>query len=170
MAMAPMAMSQGSSCSTTHARKMIRGTSMAELLQPEEAVDAELGYYVCHPVQRGDIVLVQRPGRTDPIIKLVLVLPGDHFALRRDGGSYLLDVNGTPLTTPRGTPYRFAGKRHDMLALYEDSMHGVVPAHTFFVFGTQPQGTLDSTQFGPVTESDLIGRVTMPEGTPRPRP
>ena len=47
-----------------------------------------------------------------------------------------------------------------LLALYEKDYQGVIPAGAFLILGNAPGGSLDSTQFGLVSQEDLEGKVT----------
>ena len=146
-------------CSVTPSVKYISGESMNELFKAEESITVEEGWYKCHPVERDDIVLIQFPHRSRPIIKLARVLPGDRFHLELFQGGHHLLVNDKILKTPKGTPYLFGGHEYKMLALYEESFHGLMPTETYFVFGTVAGGSFDSTRFGPVKVGQLTGRV-----------
>ncbi len=147
------------SCPVQLVRFEVRGESMRGLLAPGSELAAELGYYACHPVRRGDLAIVRLPWRKRPIVKRVLALPGDRIALRAGPAGVRLLVNGRPLTTPGGAPYAFRGGRERMLRLYVEQFGGALPPGTFFVFGTERGGSLDSSRFGPVLRSELAGRV-----------
>ncbi len=147
-------------CPVKVEQKFVRGVSMAELFAPETPIQAEMGYYACHKAERGEIVLIQASGRPDPLMKIIQVVPDDKIALVPSAGAFTLNVNGVPLLTPKGQPYAFSGKAFAMLKLYVESFKGVMPAGTYFVFGTEPAGSYDSSRFGPVTTSALLGRVT----------
>lgn len=144
-------------------RVTIRGTSMVGLYAPGRVVLAEYGYYACHEVGRGEVALIRRPARSEPIIKSILVLPGDRFRLQGDASGATLWVNEQELRVLGREVYRFSGRAFRMLQLYVKSFHGVMPPDTYFVFGTSPTGSLDSTQFGPVTREMLVARI-VPKG------
>lgn len=147
-------------CPGAHVERVyVRGISMVGLFEPETPLLAEYGYYTCHDVTRGDTALIRRPGREDPIVKSVLVLPGDVMRLVGAGSGASLWVNGQVLQSAKRGPYRFSGRAYRMIRLYVDSFKGVMPKDTYFVFGTDPGGSLDSTQFGPVTRAMLVARV-----------
>lgn len=141
----------------------VAGDSMLELFKPEDRIEVQEGWYKCHDVRRGDIAVVRIPGRNRPIVKTVQVLPGDSFELKEGpGGSFTLQVNGKTLATPKGTEYSFAGRPVKMLSLYAKSFSGRMPQDTYFVFGTAPHGSFDSTRFGPLRREALLGRVVRP--------
>lgn len=148
-----------SNCLVREEIRYIRGNSMSELFVPEQAITVQTGYYACHPVERGQIILVKRPGRPDPIIKIISVIPEDHFKLKPVIGGYELLVNDKPLRTPKGHTYIFPEGKSKMLRLYQDSFKGKMPAGTYFVFGTETAGSLDSSRFGPITLAEIIARV-----------
>ena len=147
-------------CSVKISEHFIRGQSMSELFQPETRIEAEEGWYACHPVKRDDIVLVRLPHRKDPLIKIAKVIPGDRFELKSlSGASYQLLINRQVAKTPKGQSYLFSGSAYKMLSLYEKDFKGVMPKDTYFVFGTQPGGSLDSAKYGPITHAALMARV-----------
>lgn len=149
-----------SMCPIVASAKYISGNSMEELFKPEDKIEVEEGWYACHGVERDEIVLVKLPGRDRPIVKMARVLPGDTFSLRPLApGAFALYVNEVPLKTPHGHEFSFSGKALKMLRLYEQSFGGRMPAHTYFVFGTNNHGSFDSSRFGPVVHSSLLGRV-----------
>lgn len=134
---------------------------MSGLFSPEDRISVQEGWYGCHEVKRDDIALVQIGGRTHPLIKMVRVLPGDRFKLKKsvtDEGEILV-VNGQVLRTQSGAPYVFRGKRAKMLRLYEKIFKGIMPAETYFVFGTVSGGSYDSTRFGAIRKTQLIARA-----------
>jgi signal peptidase I len=132
---------------------------MVGLAAPGDVLLAEYGHYKCHPVERDDWVMVSASGRSEPILKRAVVLPGDRFSLQQQGSAQLLVVNGKVLQTPARGPYRFSTAGSRMLALYVTQFGGVMPEDTYLVLGTDPAGTLDSTRFGPVTRDALVARA-----------
>lgn len=144
----------------------VRGQSMAELYPAGMEIVAANGYYKCNKAQRGDVAVIRRPGRpAELLIKILVLLPGDRFAFKPlDASTSGLFVNDEtePLKTPKGQPYALKGAALTMLQQYWESMKGVVPADVYFVLGTEPSGSFDSTRFGPITAQDLVGRVEKP--------
>lgn len=141
----------------------VRGTSMAALYEADQELVVSENAYRCMDPQRGDIVVVKRPGGAEQrLLKILVLLPGDRFSLRKNSsGGLNLYVNDAvmPLMTPSGATYTFNGSAATMMKMYEESMRGIVSAGSYFVLGTDPHGSLDSTRFGPVERQDLVGKV-----------
>jgi signal peptidase I len=105
--------------------------------------------YLFHPPERGDIVVLDPPVRSDkPYIKRVIALPGETVAVR-DGKVY---VNGEPLEEayiaepPRYT-YPFNAGEY------------TVPEGDVFVMGDNRNNSSDSHVFGPVALDHIIGKA-----------
>ena len=105
--------------------------------------------YLFHPPERGDIVVLDPPVRSDkPYIKRVIALPGETIAVR-DGKVY---VNGEPLEEgyiaepPRYT-YPFNAGEY------------TVPEGNVFVMGDNRNNSSDSHVFGPVPLDRVIGKA-----------
>ncbi|MBS1983118.1 MAG: signal peptidase I [Bdellovibrionales bacterium] len=155
--------SHAADCEVKPSVMWVAGDSMRELFKPEDRIEVQEGWYACHEVRRADIAVVQIPGRKRPIVKIVQVLPGDSFELKEgDDGISTLLVNGKTLVTPLGIEYKFSGKPVKMLGLYAESFSEKMPPDTYFVFGTSPHGSFDSTRFGPLRRDALVGRVVRP--------
>ncbi len=140
---------------------IVRGTSLSPLIRPGEEVKIFRGYYRDHPVQRGDIVLVNYSGNENPLIKIVKGLPQDSFALQKGdnrAGWHIL-INNKILKNSENKDYVNYGKRHKMLSLYIKDFNGVIPENTYLVLGNIPAGTLDSTRFGLIDGKQIIARV-----------
>ncbi len=124
---------------------------------------------------RGDIVVFRYP--RDPnldYIKRVIGLPGDHIAYYNK----VLYVNGKPVERDftgqyKGPGQTFAneytekleGVEHAMLLLpaRPNNLQGeyIVPESMFFVMGDNRDNSNDSRVWGPVPESNLVGRAFM---------
>ena len=46
-----------------------------------------------------------------------------------------------------------------MLALYIKNYKGIIPARSYLILGNLPEGSVDSTRFGLIDQSALIGKV-----------
>lgn len=150
-------------CSFQQAKKeIVRGTSMAPLLKPNQEIIALYGYYKKCPVKRGDIVLYQHPGRQEPIVKFVKSVPGDVFALREDpgAGGWHLYINGKLVRNSEGVPYLFSKQRVAVLKLYEKH-HNPLPENTYLLLGNRVAGSLDSTLFGLVDKNSILAKVVI---------
>jgi signal peptidase I len=108
------------------------------------------------PPARGDIVVFRRPsddpgGPGDPtqLIKRIIGLPGETISFA-DGN---VDIDDVPLKEgylPRGTATRGA-----------DGLEPIaIPDNEVFVLGDNRGISQDSRYFGPVPESDIVGRAT----------
>jgi len=109
----------------------------------EYLVTDNLAYLEESP-QRGDIVLLSRPGgRT--YLKRIIGLPGETLEIR--GGKVL--INGHELSEPYlSEPMRV------------DSPIRQIEPDRYFVMGDNRNNSSDSRSFGTVTISDIIGRAT----------
>ena len=140
---------------------IVRGTSLSPLIRPGEEVTILRGYYGDHPVQRGDIVLVNYSGNEAPLIKIVKGLPQDSFALQKcdNGAGWHILINNKILNNSENKAYVNYDKRHKMLSLYIKDFNGVIPENAYLVLGNVPAGTLDSTRFGLIDKSAIIAKV-----------
>jgi signal peptidase I len=125
--------------------------------------------------ERGDVVVFRYP--RDPsldYIKRVIGLPGDHISYYNK----VLYVNGTPVMRDFAGQYKgpgqasaseynekLEGATHSMLLLpaRPNNLQGewIVPEKMFFVMGDNRDNSNDSRVWGPVPESNLIGKAFM---------
>lgn len=139
---------------------VVRGNSLAPLLNDGDSVKIYYGFYDTHEIQKGDIVVCRFSFRQDPVIKIVRAVPGDSFGLKEvAGGDALLLINGAELKNSAGRVYEFSGKRKQMLSLYERDYKGVIPANSYLLLGNLAEGSLDSTRFGLVDREAIIGKA-----------
>jgi signal peptidase I len=103
------------------------------------------------------VVVFNPPGswtdNTTPFIKRVIGEPGDTVEIGDDG---LVYVNGVQLQEA----YTYANDR----GIHEPTTSSgrvkwLVPAGELFVMGDHRQASADSRLFGPIHESDVIGRA-----------
>jgi signal peptidase I len=128
----------------------IPSDSMVPTLQQGDRVLVNKLSYKLHDVHRGDIVVFEAPpgeatGDIKDLVKRVVGLPGETIE-GRDGRIY---IDGDLLEEgylPDGT----VSKEFDPVD---------VPAGTFFMLGDNRRASKDSTFFGPIRESTIIGRV-----------
>lgn len=139
--------------------KIIRGRSMVGVLYPGDEIKVDMNFYNCHTPERGDLVIVKKEGFPAPIIKSLLVLPGDYFFLKGHKKSAELIVNGLPLKSARGDVFRFSKQGLKMIKLYQDQFKGSMPKDSYFIFGTRGNNSRDSTKFGPILKKEIIGKV-----------
>jgi signal peptidase I len=128
----------------------IPSTSMVPTLKVGDRVLVNKLSYHLHDVHRGDIVVFTAPPGTETaqikdLVKRVVGLPGDSIEGRNDGHIY---INGRMLSEPylHGVSSKqFAPKQ--------------VPANSYFVLGDNRPSSKDSTVFGPISRSMIVGRV-----------
>ena len=141
----------------------IPSESMTPTLQVGDRVLVNKLSYKLHDVNRGDIVVFEAPedestpGVKD-LVKRVIGLPGETVELR-DGQVF---VDGKPLEEPyledgeTTTPTQdFAGRCAPPVSDAECT----VPADSYLVFGDNRNESKDGRVFGPIKESDIVGRV-----------
>lgn len=134
---------------------------MENLIKPGQVVDVEMGFYGCNEPQNNDIVLLQTSGRPDPIIRIVKVVPNDKFEVEKNKDKYNLFINGDEMQNLDGSPYQFHEAKSLMLKLYEKNLQSKMIANTYFVFSNDIAGGYDSTRFGPIEKSKILGRIVM---------
>jgi signal peptidase I len=115
--------------------------------------------YKLHGVHRGDVIVFNRPSTwhvgESHLIKRVIGLPGDTLTVRK-GKLY---VNGLELQEPY-----LDSACGPMTSLGESpakarTKYGPVPKDDVFVMGDNRCDSSDSRAFGPVPESDIVGRA-----------
>jgi signal peptidase I len=132
-------------CSTTTELLTVQGTSLDPFIKPGQTIKALFGYYDCHEIKRGDVVLFDYAGNKNPVIKIVKGVSGDKFELRQlDSRAYLI-----------------YGNAYKMLSLYEKDYKGVIPKNAYLLLGNRISGSVDSTTFGLVEKSDIIAKVEL---------
>jgi len=111
--------------------------------------------YRTHSPREGDIVVFNRPSTwqiSDKVlIKRVIGLPGDTVSLR-DGHVF---INGLELDEPYVNKACGAHPTQPLTSVTSWR----VPGNDVFVMGDNRCQSDDSRQFGPVPESDIIGRA-----------
>ena len=139
--------------------KTVRGKSLTGIVEPGDIVAVASGFYGCHPIERGDIVAFKSAADKNPVIKVVRGRPGDSFSLKETGSGWNILVNNQILKTGAGTPYLLTAKTRQVLAGFEESYNGFIPKGAYLLMGSLPGGALDSTRFGLINKSDIIGKV-----------
>jgi len=125
--------------------------------------------------ERGDVVVFRYPRDPDlDYIKRVIGLPGDHIAYYNK----VLYVNGKPIerifigqykgpgqTSANEYSEKLKGSEHAMLLLpaRPNNLQGeyIVPEGMYFVMGDNRDNSNDSRVWGPVPESNLLGKAFM---------
>lgn len=135
----------------------IPSESMVPTLEVGDRVLVNKLSYRLHDVNRGDLVVFERPeGETDPdvkdLIKRVVGLPGDQLVIK-DNAVY---INGDRLDEgylPDGTVTKQG--RRDCL----DDSPCVVPEDSVWVMGDNREHSFDSRYFGPIEQDTIVGRA-----------
>lgn len=123
----------------------VEGQSMEPNLHNNERLIIEKLTKRFHSPVRGDIIVIRRPqGRSDPLIKRVIGLPGDTVEVR-DGHVY---INGEQLDEPYIA--------QPTLGVMSPRL---VPEEHVFVLGDNRNASNDSRAFGVVPFDDIIGRA-----------
>ena len=147
-------------CQIKEEEKIVRGNSLTPIIEQGTTVKILFGYYDCNEIKRGDIVAYRYAGNPDPIIKIVKGLPGDKFELREsDEMNWNILINGQVLKNSKNEPYLISGNRYKMLSLYEKDYNGIVPDDTYLILGNLVSGSMDSTRFGLIDKSDILGKI-----------
>ncbi len=125
--------------------------------------------------ERGDVIVFRYPRDPDlDYIKRVIGLPGDHIAYYNK----VLYVNSKPIARNFVGQYKgpgqtfaneyeenFDDRQHSILLLpaRPNNLQGeyIVPEETYFVMGDNRDNSNDSRVWGPVPESNLIGKAFM---------
>lgn len=131
---------------------IVQGSSMTPTYRPGQLFILDRHYYQDHPIQRGDVVVVQCDDHT--MIKRVFGIAGDSIWLliQPDGKTverYIID----PSMLSR---LRRASRRWDIGRL----THLKVPKGTIYLLGDCTQASIDSRTFGAVPTTSIVGRVT----------
>lgn len=129
----------------------VRGDSMSPYLKAEDPLTIYPDFYQCHPIQRGDMVILQITKEQNPIVKFVKAIPGDRFTYKEDH----IYINGKLLRNSQNKPYKIQSK---MLQLYSTS-YPVLPSDSYLVLGDQEGGSLDASKFGLIDKKQILGKA-----------
>ncbi len=132
--------------------------SMEHTLEIGDRVIVNKLSYKLHDINRGDIVVFERPEDQDQeikdLIKRVVGLPGEEVVF--DGGQVYID--GQLLEEPYlGEGTRSTGHTYGNGCTPEQPCK--VPEGEIFVMGDNRSNSRDSTYFGPIDEDDVVGRA-----------
>ena len=147
------------SCLVRRETRTVRGDSLFGVLKSGTRVEVLFGYYECRPIRRGDVVAYRFGGNQEPLVKIVRGITGDELALRSTGMGYEIMVNGAPVMTSEGVPYIVGEAGFKLLSLYVRDFEGVIPKDSYLILGNLAGGSRDSSQFGLVSKSDIVGKV-----------
>jgi signal peptidase I len=149
-----------SSCPIKTEERIVRGNSLSPLIKSGQHIKALIGYYRCYPVKRNDIVLYHYTDDKNPLIKIVRAVPGDEWKLQKGNSGYNIIVNNRLLTNSEGELYQVIGNRVKILQIYIND-YPIIPQNTYLLLGDKINGSLDSTRFGLVDISSIIGKAIL---------
>lgn len=141
--------------------RTVRGNSLEPLVKSNSQIKALFGYYNCHEIKRGDVVLFNYAGDKNPVIKIVKGISGDKFELRETEGGWNIIVNNQIVKNSESKPYLISGNAYKMLSLYERDYKGVIPENAYLLLGNRVSGSVDSTTFGLVDKSGIVAKVEL---------
>lgn len=148
-------------CPAEKIKKIVRGNSLSGVIENGAEIKILENFYDCNEVQRGDIVEFSYAGNPDPIIKIVKGIPGDTISLQdAPGGEKNILINGKILRNSKNETYALNLGATRMLSLYINDYKGIIPENAYLILGNLANGSLDSTRFGLVSKSDILGKVT----------
>jgi signal peptidase I len=124
----------------------IPSSSMAPSLRPGEHVVTEKVTRWWRPWQHGDVIALDSPADGELLVKRVVGLPGEQVGIR--DGHLVVDGHRVPeaYTDPDAIDSVFYGPVR-------------VPDGAVLVMGDDRANSVDSRDFGPVLEGDIVGRV-----------
>lgn len=157
------------SCVTNTEIREVRGNSLFGLINAGQTIKILYGYYNCNPVQRGDAIVYNYAGSSNPIIKIVRGIPGDRFAVVPSNSEtteqsirdnkYQIVINGHLLSNTDNQPFLLTDLESRMLQFYAKDYQGKIPPDTYLILGNITSGSLDSTRFGLVGKNDILGKA-----------
>jgi signal peptidase I len=172
---------------TVHHHFRIPSPAMAPTLKVGTVVDADLGAYLHHPPQRGDIVIFSPPvgasmqqcgipseptdghpcERPTPVpdpkvkfVKRVTGLPGEWLYVQGNR-TYIATRRGGPYV-PQKEPFIAPGTPCGVFCNLRKPIR--IPRDHYFMMGDNRGESDDSRGWGPVPSSSLIGRVVIGSG------
>jgi signal peptidase I len=161
---------QKTGCINEIAIHNIKGTSLTGLLENGDKVIVLHGFYNCHQVERGDLIVFSNPAILGGanVIKIAVGIASDKLEMVDENGKTYIFINGKVALNPMGEKYHLssAGKSYIGLALGgKDS--GIIPRGHYLVLGTGTRdgkstiggATVDSRRFGFLAHRDLIGKA-----------
>jgi signal peptidase I len=146
-------------CVSKIEEKIVSGTSLAGILESGTKIKILYDYYQCHEAQREDIIVFQPDLELNPVVKIIKGLPGDKLAMQGDGNNWNILVNEEILRTSTGDAYQVNDNAFQMLSLYIRDYQGKIPPKAHLLLGNTISGSLDSTKYGLIDFSDIIGKV-----------
>jgi signal peptidase I len=125
----------------------VDGPSMTPTLLNNEYILVNKVDYDFHTPQRGDVIVFKYPKDTSrDFVKRVIGIPGDTVTITADG---VVSVDGVTLQEPY---------TNNLLNIYGPE-HVTLAAGQYFVLGDNRGDSSDSRDWGPVPQSDIIGKA-----------
>lgn len=147
-------------CQIKAEERIVRGNSLSPVINSGDTVKILFNYYDCYPIERDDIIIYNYAGNENPLIKIVKAMPGDSYELEEtDSGEWHILINGQILKNSEDKQYLISDSRYKMLSLYEDDYQNGISQNTYLLLGNLASGSQDSTRFGFVDKSDILGKV-----------
>jgi hypothetical protein len=120
-------------------------------------------WYWCHPVKRGDLVLLRFSHSMDPVVRKVYGVPDDEFKVtfNKSQAAWNVEIESQKVEV-KGAPYFFGSNSSSappLLKLLENSREGVLLDREIIVFSSTPPGNKDSGTLGVVNLNDVVGKV-----------
>jgi signal peptidase I len=135
-------------------------------IEQDQAIEVQKNYYACKPLERGQFVMFHISTELPPVIKEVVGIEGDTFALERDkeDDGWKISINGKPLIASTGKPYYLGNaKREPVLFTHLKETNGKIGEGKVLILSHVPRGNSDSGTFGLVEKKNIIARV-IPQG------
>ncbi len=141
----------------------VRGTSLAPLIHDGDKVFVSQSH-TDRFFSTDDVVICNFKGNVDLLIKIIKAIPGDRWQLveKPENDTVAISVNGSLLRNSEGAYYQIPRPKARLLQLYADE-YATIPKDTYLLLGDRPEGSLDSTRFGLVHRSQIIGKVSVVE-------
>ena len=142
-------------------KETVRGDSLRPIIEPNQEVVILYNYYSCFDIKRDDIIAYNYAGQENPIIKFVKGLPGDKFYLKKQGSTerWSIMINDEPVKNSEANAYSLPKEKYQMLYLYARDYDTTIPPDSYLILGNSTLGSLDSTRFGLVHKTDILGKV-----------
>ena len=119
---------------------------------PFYEVDEESELHLFGEPERGDVVVIRSPQElAKRLVKRIVALPGDSLEIE-DG---ILKINGQLISEPY------------VLGNARDRDESTIPEGHYFVLGDNRPRSNDSNSFGPVHESQIVGKAWLTYWPPR---
>lgn len=145
--------SYNTSCITTEVFE-VRGTSMHPLIPEGSNLTVLMGFQECNNLSRGDVILYTYGGKSNPLLKQIKAVPGDTWNLGND----TIIVNGEILKNSIGHNYRLGAQGLRRLPPYLED-YPLLKEGQYLILGDNIANTLDSREFGLVSNKDMLGIV-----------